>query len=246
MLQGLIEWVAARGLTVIVYYGFQLLALIAVLVFAVWYGNKLNLGVWKSIAIVAIVYPLGDLWKRVLFWIESGFQSFGGENNVRLFIYVPLIAYFVAVLMRIDRKKMCDFLAPCMILTQGVGHWGCIFGGCCQGYPMSWGLYNIDTGLTHFPIQPIEAIGALLIVAYLLYRTKKLNYKPDGLQYPIMLILFGSTRFVFEFFRDNEKIFLGVSSLAFHALFACLIGVFAYIMIVRRKRQKAEQTLGEQ
>lgn len=239
MLKGLIQWFAARGLSVMAYYSFQVFAFIAVFIMAVWYGKKLEMKPWKSVVTFAVVYPLTDLWKRVLFWIESGFQTFGGENIVRVFIYVPVIAYFVAVLLKIDRKRMCDFLAPLVILSHGVGHFGCIFEGCCQGYPMSWGLYNIDTGLNHFPIQPIEALGALAVVVYLLHRTKRLNYQPDGLQYPIMLMLFGSTRFVFEFFRDNQKIFMGISSLAFHALFAFAIGVVAYILVKRKAEKPA-------
>lgn len=241
MLKGLIEWVTLQGWTGPLYYGFQVLAFICVFIMAVWYGKKLKIGTLKSIVTFAVVYPLTDLWKRVLFWIESGFQVFGGENIVRIFVYVPVIAYFVAVFLKIERKKMCDFLAPLVILSHAVGHIGCIFAGCCQGYPMSWGLYNIQTRTTHFPTQPLESLVAFAILWYVLYRTKKHNYEPDGLQYPIMLAWFGGTRFLLEFLRDNEKIFLNISSLAIHAFFAFVVGVGAYIVM---KNKHAVTTAG--
>lgn len=237
MLQGLLEWITVRGLVGFFYYSFHVLAFIGVFIMAVWYGKKLGMGAWKSIATFAIVYPLATLWKMVLFWIETG--KFGGENIVRLFIWVPVIAYFVAALLKIERRKMCDFLAPLVILSHAIGHIGCIFAGCCRGYPMPWGLYIVSTRTTHFPTQPLESLVAFAIVAYLLYRTKKLDYKPDGLQYPIMLMLFGGTRFFLEFLRDNEKIWMNISSLALHALLAFVIGIVAYVIVKKKNENVA-------
>ena len=236
----LIQSVADAGLSGTVYTGFHILTFVGVFILAVWYGKKLKMSAIQSIATVVIVYPLADFWKRVLYWIESGFQTFGGENNVRLFIYVPLISFIVCKLFRIKWKKMCDFLAPCMVLTQGIGHFGCIFPGCCAGYPSSWGLYNIREQQILFPIQLLEAITAILITVFLVYRSKKREYAVDGLQYPIMLLQFGLTRFIWEFFRNNEKVWMGCSSLAFHALFAFVIGVVAYIIVKRKNEEKIQ------
>ncbi len=233
-LNELIKLVYEKGLSQTIYAGFHILTFIVVFVLAAWYGKKLQIGIIKSILIVVVVYPLADFWKKVLFWIESGFKAFGGENNVRLFIWVPVIAFVFALLLKIDKKRMCDFLAPCMVITQGVGHWGCIFPGCCRGYESAFGIYNVVTESYLFPIQPIEALIAISITVYLLIRSKKRDYKPDGLQYPIMLMLFGSTRFICEFFRDNTKVLFGCSSLAFHALLAFIIGLVAYVLIKKR------------
>jgi prolipoprotein diacylglyceryltransferase len=53
-----------------------------------------------------------------------------------------------------------------------------------------------------------------------------------------MLVLFGSTRFLFEFLRDNEKMFWGISNLAIHALFMFVVGVI-WIVIQKTKPNKA-------
>ncbi len=55
-----------------------------------------------------------------------------------------------------------------------------------------------------------------------------------------MLILYGGTRFIWEFFADNEKILFGkISELAIWAFASVVIGViwFAFVLL---KPQKAE------
>ena len=212
----------------------------AIFIFLTWYGRKMDIAPWKSATIIAIVYPIIFAWMYVYFWIESGFKNFGGNNIVRVFVYVPLAGYLAAKALRLSWKDTCCLLAFAPNLQHGVSHLGCIFAGCCMGYPSTWGLYNIITKDIRFPIQPIEAGMAWIIVVYLFVRGKKHHFKSDGLEYPIMLMLFGSTRFVFEFFRDNEKILLGCSSLAFHALFMFLVGSVAYIKIKSKQQEKKD------
>lgn len=238
--KNLIIAVSDAGLSQIVYYGFQVLTFVIVFFVAIWLAKKMNIRVVKAILTVVIIYPVMDIWKRVLYWLETG--VFGGENNVRIFVYVPIMAILVGLLLKIDKKKICDFVAPLMVLTQGVGHFGCIFTGCCQGYPALWGLYNLHKNAYLFPIQPIEAISALLIAVYLIWRMKNRNFMADGLSYPIMLMLFGFSRFIWEFFRDNEKIWLNCSALAFHALFMGIVGLIAFV-IIKHKNNSSKQML---
>ena len=62
--------------------------------------------------------------------------------------------------------------------------------------------------------------------------------------YMWFMILFGSTRFVFEFYRDNEKIWNGISELAFHAAGALVIGLIwlvATMWFFQKGEQKSEK-----
>ena len=239
-MKDLIIAVSEAGLTQTIYDGFQVLTFIIIFFVILWYSKKIGIQAWKAVAIVLVVYPLSDFWKRVMYWMESGFQHFGGENNVRIFIWVPVVAYLVAKIIKLDYRKMCQLLAPCVVLTQGVGHFGCLFPGCCHGYLADWGVYNLSTGKYHFPVQIFEAVTALAITAYILIRSKRKNHVADGKEYPIMLILFGYTRFIWEFFRDNEKLVLGISNLAFHALFAGIVGTVMLVYVIcKEKKQTA-------
>ena len=220
------------------YYGFHVLGFLLVFIFNIWHGRKRGILPTKSIIITILVYGLTYIWIYILFWIESGFTNFGGNNIVRGFVYIPLIAYPVTKLFKISWGKMCDFIAPCVCLSHGVSHIGCIFTGCCAGYPSDWGIYNFRYDGPAFPVQIFEAITALAIFTYLVYMNPKSNYNTCGKSYPLMIILFGSTRFLWEFARNNKKIFMGCSSLAFHALFMFVVGIIAYCIIIHRQKTK--------
>ena len=179
------------------------------------------------------------LWMLIYFWIESGFQTFGGQHIVCIFVYTPLLAWIVAKILKIGFKEMCFIIAPLLPLNHTVAHLGCFFAGCCRGYHSDWGFYDPIAEIFYYPIQPLESLVAGLIIVALLFIAKKKNYYPDPIFFPLMLVLFGSTRFVLEFLRDNEKVLWGCSSLSFHALFMALVGIVAIIIIQYRKKKKA-------
>lgn len=233
----ILEMISGSGLGKTFYDLFFALGFVSVLCGLVWFGKKLEFPLKKVAALVFIVYPLVVLWMFIMYWIESGFTSWGGNNIVRIFVYVPLIGLPVANLLKMERKKALSLLSFAPLLVHGVSHFGCIFTGCCNGYQCSWGIYNPAFGDYRFPIQPIEAFAAVAIVVYLFYRAKRKNYMPDGLEYPIMLVLFGSSRFLFEYLRDNTKMFWGISNLAIHALFMFIVGII-WIIIAKKKKKE--------
>lgn len=219
-----------------IYYCFHVLGFIAIFIFNIWYGKKRDISPKKSVITTIIVYGLTYIWIYIQFWIESGFRNFGGNNIVRGFVYIPVIAWPVAKLLKFSWKQICDFMAPCVCLCHGVSHMGCIFAGCCEGFPSTWGVYNARYDGPAVPIQPLEALTALIIFGIVVAMNIKKEYPTDGRSYPIMIILFGSTRFIWEFFRNNEKIWMGCSSLAFHALFMTLVGAIWLIYIHKQEK----------
>lgn len=237
-MNNLIMEIAQLGLGKTFYNIFFALGFVSVLVGLILFGKKLQFPLIKVAVTVLIVYPLVVLWMFVMFWMESGFKVWGGNNIVRIFIYVPLVAWPVTKLLKMDSLKTLSLLSFAPLLVHGVSHLGCIFFGCCSGYPCSFGIYNPVYQDYRFPIQPIEALGAIAIVGFLFYRARKRNYIPDGKEYPLMLVLFGSSRFVFEFFRSGDKLLFGCSNLAFHALFMFVVGV-VWLSILHRKQKSA-------
>lgn len=228
--------ITEMGLGQTLYDIFFALGFVSVFLFCVFYGRKIGMKVWKSVVTVLIVYPIAVLWMFVMCWMESGFQNFGGNNIVRVFVYVPLIAYPVAKLLKIEWKVICDLLAFGPLAVHGISHFGCIFAGCCAGYPFPFGIYNVWADEILFPNQPIEALAAVAIIVILLIRAKKNHYVPTAETYPLMLIMFGSSRFFFEFLRQNRKILFGCSALSFHALFMFVVGLIALYIIKKKKK----------
>lgn len=220
-----------------VYFGFHALGFLAVILFNLWYGPKLGFSKRKSLLTTFLVYGITYIWIYIQCWAETGFRDFGGNNIVRGFVYIPLIGWPVAKLFKLTWERMCCLVAPCVCLVHGISHLGCIFGGCCRGYEWSWGIYNPVYQSITFPIQILESLTALAIFAWLLARAKKQQYGIDPLAYPWMLVLFGFTRFFWEFGRVNKKILWGCSSLAFHALFMGLVGIIMLVYLSKTRRK---------
>ena len=66
----------------LLYYGFHVLGFVCIFLFNAWYGKKREIPIWKSTVTTVLVYGITYIWIYVLFWIESGFTNFGGNNIV--------------------------------------------------------------------------------------------------------------------------------------------------------------------
>ena len=234
----LLFWIESKGLNSLLYDIFFVAGGVAVILFCFLNSKNYKIPMKKAVPFVLVVYAVSVAWMFFLYWMESGFKNFGGNNIVRIFVWVPVFAWPMCKLLKLDFRTMCDYLAPVVCVQHGVSHFGCIFGGCCYGYPWEHGVYNHVLGYKTFPIQPIEALVAVAIVLFIWLREKKHDFKVDGESYPLMLILFGYSRFLLEFARDNEKLFLGISKLAIHALIMGIVGTAWYVTIKEANRKK--------
>lgn len=235
----LLYWVEANGLNKLIYNIFFVAGGVALMIFCFANAKNYKIPLKKAIPFVIIVYSIAVAWMFFLYWAESGFKNFGGNNIVRIFVWVPLIAWPFCKLFKLDFRTMCDYLAPVVCVQHGVSHFGCMFGGCCYSYAWTYGIYNHNLGYKTFPIQPIEALVAVAIVLYIWLKEKKSNFKVTGEYYPLMLILFGYSRFLLEFARDNDKLFLGISNLAIHALIMGIVGTAWYVTQRDMNRKQA-------
>lgn len=240
LLNSLIQHIDSIGLSQIVFYAFHVLTFLAGVSISIYYGKKMGINAIKSALLVVFGFSLSYAFMLVFYWVQTGFRSFGGQNNATVFIYFPLFYRLPAKIMKIDLDKQCSILTVGAPLTQAVGHIGCIFPGCCEGYPVPWGIYNVRLDEYVFPNQLLEALVAFAITFFFIWKDRKRNFIPDMKNYPTMLIMYGSTRFALEFLRNNRKILFGCSPVSFHALFMVLVGVVAIIVLNKRQMLKNE------
>ena len=242
MISNLIRWSVSIGINRIIYWAFMGLAFVAALIYNLVFCKRVGVSRPKALALTLTGFVISYFWMCLVTWIETGFETWGGINLVRIFIWVPLLIWPFTKLFKVDWKSWCDFAGPSTLcLIQGIAHYGCLFAGCCHGYRAVHGIWNPQLDYNTFPIQIIEAVVALAIAIFLFIRLKKRNYKTDGSAYALMMILFGSTRFVLEFFRDNNKLFLGLSDLALHALFMTIVGC-AVLFSIFAKEERHRKT----
>jgi phosphatidylglycerol:prolipoprotein diacylglycerol transferase len=172
----------------------------------------------------------------VLFWIITG--DFGGQNVIRVFLFVPLILLLYAKTFDIDYKVSLDFAAPVLCIAQAFGKIGCTISGCCESFiEVPWGVYNQQTETTLFPVQICEGITALLVAVCVVLIAKRRGFRCGGITMAWMWVMFGSTRVVWEFFRANEKLFLGLSELALWSIALTVAGV-VWLILDKRKGEK--------
>ncbi len=225
-------------LTVTYYDLFFFLGFVGVFLYLLWVRKKYDIPAWKTVVFTVLVYSVSLVWMFVLFWIENGF--WGGNNIVRIFWWLGVFVIPVSKLLKLDTMKCLDFVSPCLCLNHGIAHLGCNFAGCCHGYESSWGLYSPEAGHVCFPNQIIESVVALGIAFFIWKREQKKGYQKriDGLSFPIMLMVFGATRFLLEFLRDNNKVFLGISDLSIHAVTNFVMGLVFFIGIRHLNKRK--------
>lgn len=230
------------GVQLSLYYLFWFLGVVAVLVAGYLIGKKqYGFSFAKSVLYVTLAVAIG----YVLLWVTSlivGGGKMMGLNYVRIVTVLPIAIFLVTLLFKDKFSDVADLIAPLLAIFHGVTHIGCIFPGCCHGYPAAWGLFSNQTNTVCFPSQPIEAVSSLLTAVVLMIMMKQ--KVQSGKLYAWYLLLFGGTRFIWEFFRDNDKIWLGISELAIHAFVAFIVGLTALIVLniidyIRRAHEKA-------
>lgn len=238
LLNLLIEAVAARGWGRLLYNILFVAGFVAIFIFNHFHCKHYHISRGKAQLMLVCTYLVSALWMFFQCWVENGFKGWGGNNIVRTFVWVPVVALLFSKLFKVKWFQACDLFAPCVPLIQAVSHWGCIFVGCCHGYPCSWGIINPAYNVKMFPIQPLEAIVALLVVITVCLYEKRHDYAVDGLAYPLMLMLFGYSRFLLEFLRNNSKLLFGLSALSLHALFMALVGTVAFVAVKEHNKGK--------
>jgi phosphatidylglycerol:prolipoprotein diacylglycerol transferase len=102
-----------------------------------------------------------------------------------------------------------DLVVPYAALGQAIGRLGCFLNGCCQGKPVSWGIYFPVHQASLHPTQLYSA-ASLLLIFVLLKSLRKLNLHAGSLFF-WYLILASGERFFVQFLRaDYDPVWGGL------------------------------------
>ena len=206
---------------------------------------------------------LVDIFKGIitldLTLVTDGIQRFGsglvflggligGALSVTYYIYKNNLQWFT----------VSDWVAPYIILGQGIGRLGCFFVGCCYGKPTSNNLFftfpdgrpptTYESFLYNHPdifekyVRPFYGAGdfikvyptqifeffSYLGIFYLLLLRRK-NKSFDGQIFYEYLLYAGLSRFFIEFYRLNPSYIFNFTSAQIISLF--MIGVSTYLLL---------------
>ena len=151
--------------------------------------------VWKGGLVTFLLTIVGTLGTFLMFYIEN--CAWGGLSFYGAVFFVPIAFGAASLILRISYAKVMDMCAigECIMLALMKVH--CILSGCCIGRVL---FHTADGVPVLFPSREVELITALVLFVLLFYWGIK--GKHCGRIYAYYLLLYGSSRFVLNIFRE--------------------------------------------
>ena len=175
-------------------------------------------------------------------WYHSGFalDSYEQVSNIAVaFTALPLVAWLCAKTFNTSVGFAGDITALTLLGFHFLGRSGCMFTGCCYGFPCDWGVYSRHTDANQFPVWWVESLFTLAILVFVIYRICRKDYTPDGKNLPYFLFFYGVCRFFSEFTRESTHdrwLFWRVSDIHFHMLLIAAVGGLLLWRIFKKER----------
>jgi phosphatidylglycerol:prolipoprotein diacylglycerol transferase len=213
-----------------------------------------DLGLWLLLAaivgskllllVVEPEYREAPLRLLSLDFLRSGGVFYGG------FLGAVLTAYVLVRRYELPWWRTADAFAPGIALGQAIGRQGCFAAGCCWGKPTSvpWGVRFSELGqqVTGVPIdahlhptQLYESFAAFFFFALLVWLHRRKTF--NGQVILLYGVLYGATRFIIEFFRDDPRgdIFglTSLTHLSTSQLISLLVGITSLSVLIIRWRR---------
>ena len=227
------------------HYFIMLLGALASIAIAFLRREKYDLSVLQT-AIFSIVFPFWAwIGTKILFGFEKvivqkSFLAFDPSGQ-SLYGGIIFTAIYVVIMSRCLKKKkamLFDFVAPLGMIVVTGARLGCFFAHCC-GAPLRY----IDSKPFYLPVQLFEVVLDLLLLAFLLYlEQNKLTWGEkekkgsvwNGNQALIIMVCYGTYRFLLEYLRGNPRFWLNMSLPQYYSLICIAIGVWG---LLRRREQ---------
>ena len=200
-----------------------------------------------SAALWAII--MGFLGAKVLYWLVEIKQIIADPTYLLhtlregFVFYGALIGGLGGVAIYALRKKLpffslTDYFIPALVIGHAFGRIGCFFAGCCYGMECETPISIVfptggaaPAGIPLLPTQLMESAFLFLLCAFLVWRlTKK---KPFGTVSGWYMVLYGAWRFTIEFFRSDERGFVGALSTSQFISIFIFAGGLALLLLVK-------------
>lgn len=194
-------------------------------------ANQYYISKRRTILISIILTICGAIGTYIWFFVESG--RFGGRSFFGAVFIVPICFIPISKLLRIRYGELMDMCAPAEMMMLVLMKVLCMMEDCCKGRP----IFFAESGNTiYFPSQLIEMINAFLLVLILLYIAKCGKWK--WFVYPWYLVLYGLSRFVLNFFRNE---WLTTEMIVPFGTIWSLVSIFIGLALLKKWRSKFAQ-----
>ena len=211
------------------YIGLGLLAVIPI----IWmHRQKANVKSKGEFALLCVLYSVLNIVATMLFAQIESLIAHGEWADKRAmssygFYFIgPLLMIAVSKLMHWNARGVMDVYALCGIPTFIVLRVNCLQAGCCGGIPLG------ASGFC-FPTRETEIVF-YLIMFIILWRMIKKDQNPGRL-FPILMVSYGTFRFLNQWFRDT-----GDNGLHIAHLWSALCVFLGFSLLFEMKAQAAK------
>lgn len=191
-----------------------------------WYcGRIYQIPFWKVLIIGVSVTVFAYLGSHLMGFIEGGIwrnrSLYGGV------FFTPLLLWPIAKITKVSYGDALDLFSPGGFILIWLSKLRCYYDGCCSGMT----FFDGHGSSYRFPSQIVECLTAfvLFIVIVLMFRKQKWR----GLLCAYSFVLYGSTRFILNFFRKTQPWIGPFASGTIWSVVAVVIGI-AWILLYRR------------
>lgn len=189
---------------------------------------------WYDSLILAVVHTLvGVAAVKVFAFLESIGEPVKGNMSLFGAVFaLPLFYLAGSLIFKRKKEDVFDVLTLATVITLFMARINCFIGGCCLGIELANG--------SRVPTRELELLFYFILfnVLYVLISKGRLY----GRAYPLFMLSYGAFRFVTEFFRESERIYLGAFHLAhLWALISLIIGLCFFIILTGKHRKSPKR-----
>ncbi len=202
--------------------------------------QALSAALWAIIA--------GFLGAKILYWITEMKQIVADPSFLLhtlregFVFYGAFIGGLAGIAIYAARKKLpffafTDYFVPGLVLGHAFGRIGCFFAGCCYGIECALPISIVfpagavaPAGVPLLPTQLMESAFLFILCVILVLILKK--RKPFATVTAWYMVLYGVWRFTIEFFRNDDRGFVGaLSTSQFISIFLILGGIALLVLV---------------
>ena len=173
--------------------------------------------------------------------LQAGGVFYGG------LILALVVAWWYMRKERLPLGPTADAFAPAIALGHGIGRLGCFSAGCCWGVechlpwavtfnnPVANDLTGVPLARPLHPTQLYESF-AEFVIFFILYRQFHKQHH-SGAIIGLYMVLYGSARFIVEFFRYHEQGNLWGGPLDTSQWISAILVALGAALVMRRERK---------
>ena len=239
----------AFGLTIPMYGVMSALGMLAAFVLLGFTRKQTRFSEDQALSAVLWAIIMGFVGAKVLYWLVEIKQVIADPSFLLhtlregFVFYGALIGGLGGVAIYARNKKLpflslTDYFIPGLVIGHAFGRIGCFFAGCCYGMECETPISIVfpaggaaPAGIPLLPTQLMESAFLFLLCAFLVWQlTKK---KPFGTVSGWYMVLYGAWRFTIEFFRSDERGFVGALSTSQFISIFIFAGGLALLLLVK-------------